>query len=125
MQARMRIAPIAATLVAVLLSCSDSDPGATNMCTGTLASVGEHCPATYDGTEANLPACPAPGDVGFPVADRTVWQCQDLIILQYGSGFAALVCSYDTTSHALVGAERGDDTPCDPQHFSVQAGRTN
>jgi hypothetical protein len=78
----------------------------------------------YDGSEANVPACPA-ASAGFPIQDRTVWQCQDLTVLQFWSGFAALVCYYDTTSHALVGAEIGDDTPCDDTGRGIEAGRIN
>jgi hypothetical protein len=122
----MRIQLIAAGLGLGLVACSGGAPGLVNTCNheGELATVGEHCPATYDGTEANVPMCPT-AFVGFPVYDRVVWQCQDLSVLQFWSGFGALVCYYDTVSRALVGAEIHGDTSCDGTLRGIEAGRIN
>jgi hypothetical protein len=122
----MKLGTILAFAVFVLGACSNSDGGGDGgplydgaACPTDLATVGQECPQTFDGAEANLPACTATGaDV-----QQTVWSCQDLIILQLRRGVVASVCYYDSTSHALVGAARegagvGD---CDP----TSVGRTN
>ena len=126
MRGDMRIHLIVASIaIAVAVAaCSDGDAGG-GMCTGDLATVGAYCPASYDGTEANLPMCP-PAEVGVPVIDRWVWQCQDMFILYFWSGLGGLACYYDMTSQALVGAERHTDVACkDLSHIGIEAGRTN
>jgi hypothetical protein len=132
----MRIAPIAVALGAVLVACSGNiadangrdangtDANHTCPQAGDLATVGEGCAATYNGSEANLPACPAPVDIRFPV-ERGVWRCQDLFIVWFGSALASQVCYYDASSYALVGAQ-SRDPGCDDQPIDgVEAGRTN
>lgn len=89
------------------------------ICPTDLATVGQGCPQTFDGTEANLPDC---ANMGATI-QQTVWFCQDLVILQISRGVVASVCYYDTNSRILVGAARegsgvGD---CDP----TTVGRTN
>src|SRR5262245_57704872 len=100
----MRIQLAVAVLAVSLAACSGGDQGKDNGCNheGELSTVGARCPAMYDGTEANLPACWTDG-VPFPVHDRSVWQCQDLHLLQFWWGLGELTCYYDTTSQALVG----------------------
>jgi hypothetical protein len=90
-------------------------------CVGDLATAGAGCPSMFDGTEANLPTCVA------WTPNRTVWQCQDLYVLQLGHGLGGSVCYYDTTSHALVGAEEHSDIGvyCNQTSLSIEAGRTN
>jgi hypothetical protein len=119
----MRIQLIVAPIAVAVAACSGGEAGG-GTCTGDLATVGEYCPASYDGTEASLPMCP-PVEVGFPVVDRSVWQCQDLSILYFWSGLGGLACYYDATSHALVGAEHHTDVHCAPPQLGIEAGRTN
>lgn len=95
-------------------------------CIGDLATVGAGCPAMFDGTEANLPACRGISDISARQR-QSVWHCQNLIILSDSDGFVVGICYYDATSHALVGAQRGTDTPgfCGQTSLLIEAGRTN
>jgi hypothetical protein len=126
----MRIPPIA---VVTMLLAACSGGGATDgnvgpgivvrgKCLGELATLGQECPATFDGTEASLPACTHPG-----FGNVSVWACQDLFILMQSDGYGGAVCYYDTTSHALVGAEWHSDIGvyCNQTSLSIEAGRTN
>lgn len=103
----------------------DSGQTLDGKCVGDLATIGEGCPPTFDGSEANLPAC----DTRFinEWAQQSVWHCQDLIIFQESNGFGGGVCYYDATSHALVGAEWGSDIGvyCGQTSLTIEAGRTN
>jgi hypothetical protein len=103
----------------------DGDGGVqdSGLCVGDLATVGQGCAPTFDGTEANLPACRRAGTF----AQQTVWHCQDLIILMDSSGYTASTCYYDAASHALVGAEEGSDVGvfCGQTSLMIRAGRTN
>ena len=90
-------------------------------CVGELASVGAACPATFDGTRANLPVCRT------SLEQQTVWQCQDLLMLLLSFGLSGDVCFYDAASHVLVGALQGTDidTYCNQTSLTIEAGRTN
>lgn len=125
MIAGMRIEGMLAVLAILVASCSSGSSLAPDggRCTGDLTTVGHACAATFDGTEAGLPACPA----GIGQRAQTAWRCQDLIILQYSYALDAQVCYYDATSHALVGAGHDTDTPayCGGSSATIEAGRTN
>jgi hypothetical protein len=111
----------AAVAAAVSLSSACSGDGNGDAaCRGELAEVGAGCPATFDGTEAALPACNPTTE-----ASQSVWSCQDLIQLVRSSGFDYRSCYYDASSHALVGAEGGTDvaTYCGGS-LTIEAGRT-
>jgi hypothetical protein len=122
----VRAALILAFVGVVFAGCSGGDvtPGG-DRCSGELATLGQQCPGSYEGTDVSLPMCPATDAIGFPAYDRTVWQCQDLVALQFAFALAGLVCYYDAVSHALVGAERYVDSPCDYPQQGIEAGRTN
>jgi hypothetical protein len=69
-------------------------------CTVPLESVAAACPATFDGTEAQLPPCTDPEESFF------AWQCSPLVALQIQRfGELNTVCFYD--SHLLVGVSFG------------------
>jgi len=114
----------------VLASCSEGalqpDGGGlgpdSGRCVGDFATLSATCPPTFDGSEADLPACDSRASL-----EQLVWRCQDLIALMASSGFAASICYYDATSHALVGAENGSDFPayCGQTSTAIEAGRTN
>ncbi len=55
-----------------------------------------------------------------------MWHCQDLIGFVESDGYVSRVCFYDATSHALVGAVQGTDTPtfCGQTTLTRAAGRT-
>jgi hypothetical protein len=88
-------------------------------CEGTLQEMGAGCQASFDGTLAGFPACPAVGGM-----TQEAWRCDDLLVLS-NSGYGGLSCYYDATSHALVGAYAWNDTPsfCGDS-FNKSAGRT-
>jgi hypothetical protein len=90
-------------------------------CVGDFAAVSQGCAPMFDGTAASLPAC------RFNSNRQTVWRCQDLILLLESDGFGGLSCTYDATSHALVGAERTTDYSayCGGTSPTIEAGRTN
>ncbi len=78
----------------------------------------------FDGTAANLPACRFhPSNTS---GRQQVWHCQDLIAFLESDGFVGRICYYDATSHALVGALQGTDTPtfCGQTTLTIAAGRT-
>jgi len=85
--------------VCVSASCSSND------CRGSLAEVGRGCPATFDGTEAELPACP------LPAGSQIVRNCDDGILITFSTGYVGQECFYDLATHALVGADIFSDTP--------------
>jgi hypothetical protein len=127
----MRLGLVTA-LGVVLASCSEGalqpDGGGlapdAGKCVGELATVGEWCPSTFDGTEASLPECRGFSRTG---AQQAVWHCQDLILLVDSYGLGGDICYYDATSHVLVGAEQVSDYPayCGQKSNSIEAGRTN
>jgi hypothetical protein len=108
-------------------ACSDgsglmpetSSPQDAAMCTGPLEEVSAGCPATYDGSKP--PACARGIDQGW------IERCNGLVTLVYYGPAFQLWCSYDDTSHALVGAaELGDsDTYCNTTSPDRRAGRVN
>lgn len=110
--------------IVVFASCSTSCSSGPGSCTGDLSEVGQDCPRTFDGTEANLPACR--NQMGG--LSDSVWSCQDLIALSLIEGFTGgIICYYDATSHELVGATWGSDISmyCDGSSLTLNAGRTN
>jgi hypothetical protein len=101
-------------LVVVLASLGAS---CNRDCRGSLREVGVACPATFDGTEAQLPSCPS-------VFSMSARQCGDLIELELGN-LSGTQCVYDARSHALVGAMIYTDINayCDGDSFTKVAGR--
>jgi len=94
----------------------------TEPCLGDLAELGQACLPSFDGTPAQLPPC----DTLLPVANSYwIYHCGDTISYELGSGFSSLVCSYDPSSHALVGVLEGSDTTvyCKSTSFTIQAGK--
>jgi hypothetical protein len=84
---------------------------------GPLQEVSAGCQATYDGTKA--PVCARGIQGGW------IQRCNGLVTLTYYLPAFQLWCSYDETSHALVGAaELGDsDTYCNGTSPDLWAGR--
>jgi hypothetical protein len=86
-------------------------------CRGDLASFSNLCVATFDGTEANLPMCPA------EAVSQQISRCGDLNVIRYAS-LGGFDCVYDSATHKLVGAESGTDVPTScPGGFTSIAGR--
>jgi hypothetical protein len=79
------------------------DGGGADRCSGSISDVGGRCPASFDGSAADLPACSG--------VDQTVRLCGDVIALGQGGGFTAVTCYYDTATHVLVGALELSDAP--------------
>ena len=133
----MRLRSIIAPVFSVLLAaCSEgtlvpdagaSDAGGSTQdagrCTGDVAIVGQRCPPMFDGSVANLPRCRNTTQA-WP---QVVWHCQDLILFSEPFGLENMVCYYDATSHALVGAEQRveDNTFCGGTTNTIEGGRTN
>jgi hypothetical protein len=92
--------------------------GCSSKCTGSLGEVGKICPATFDGNLDSL-SCQSPN------AFERVYDCGDLILISPGPNLGGTICSYDATSHALVGAEVYGDTNsfCGGDSFAQEAGR--
>ena len=88
-----------ALAIAALASCSE-----TKKCEGNLAEIAAGCPATFDGTLASFPACPA-----YRTTQST-WLCGGEIVLS-SSGYTGMSCYYDLNSHRLVGAYEWSDVP--------------
>jgi hypothetical protein len=89
---------------------------------GSLDEIGRGCPATFDGTEAQLPSGRCDGYVfGW------VFFCDDLIMLTHSPGQVNSACYYDSSSHQLVGASWSSDINefCDGKSFDISAGRVN
>jgi hypothetical protein len=84
-------------------------------CTGSLSDLGTRCPASFDGTAADLPACSYAGE------DQTVTLCGNVNALSQGGSFEAMTCYYDAATHVLVGARETSDAlgVCGP-HFYGQ-----
>jgi hypothetical protein len=101
------------------LACSPPSPppACSNDLELLVDAIG--CPASFDGSEAELPAC-RPSD-GYT---QTVWVC-DVIYLHTGVGTTEGDCYYDGGSHALVGARRYATTSafCDGGSLTESAGR--
>ena len=72
-------------------------------CRGELDEVGHGCPAMFDGTSENLPACKQLGI-------QQAWTCDDVIALSLGAGVFSVDCYYGASSHLLVGAMEVNDT---------------
>jgi len=102
-----------------LVLASAAAAGCSSKCEGSLDVVGASCKPTFDGTEADLPPCPASGTV--PSAQ----QCGDLFAVGH-SDYAGVTCYYDVSSHALVGARAFSDIPtmCGGDSYTQDAGRT-
>jgi hypothetical protein len=102
--------------------CSESFPppdGGGDECRGSLADVDHGCAATFDGTPAQLPACP------FPAGVQEVWICADETVLLYSSGYVGWKCYYDPVTHDLVGAIAFSDTNefCQGTSFNMLGGQ--
>jgi hypothetical protein len=67
-------------------------------CTGPYDEVTAGCPAAYDGTQANLPACESNSAC---VLAQTCGD--DLVGVEIANPFMGHECFYDATTHALVG----------------------
>lgn len=79
------------------------DDGGVDRCNGSISDVSGRCPASFDGSVADLPACPG--------LSQTVQLCGDVIALGQGGGFTSLTCYFDATTHVLVGALEVSDSP--------------
>jgi hypothetical protein len=98
--------------------CSGSS--SSSRCEGDLADVGNECPATFDGTPDQLPAC----SNGFAMT-FTVRACGDLIRLGISRFVLGSACYYDASTHTLVGAQAWRDIPefCGDTSLAIYAGR--
>lgn len=96
-------------------------------CLGDWARLSQDCLSTFDGTPAGLPPCDAlvPDAISYWIYACSNTITGDTISYDLGSGFSSLVCTYDASTHALVGVMEAGDTPgyCDGQSFTVQAGK--
>jgi len=91
---------------------------ASTKCEGDLDVVGAGCQASFDGTEAGLPACTASG------VAQSAQRCGDLFALSH-SDYAGITCYYDVSSHELVGArELADAAVLCGDSTTKDAGRT-
>jgi hypothetical protein len=88
-------------------------------CEGDLAQIRFGCPQTFDGTAAQIPACPA-----YAVT-YAVQLCGDLIRFRQIGLVGGSSCYYDASSHQLVGAAEGTDiaTYCGGTSAERSAGR--
>jgi hypothetical protein len=93
-----------AVLVLMTLNLGSCSSGNSNKCEGSLSEVGAGCPAMFDGTYGQLPACSA-------YARQYVFVCGQVISLVISGGYASGSCFYDSTSHKLVGAQLASDIP--------------
>jgi len=91
------------TFVLVLGAAGCSGGG--GRCEGDLAQISTGCPQTFDGTAAQIPACPA-----YEVT-YAVQLCGDLIRFRQIGLAGGRSCYYDASSHELVGAREGTDVP--------------
>jgi hypothetical protein len=121
----LRLRWLGLCLVAVQgLACSgeaglvpgDSSPEGSSaadasVCMGPFEEVSTGCAATYDGTHA--PPC-ARGITG-----GWIERCDGHVTLIYYLPAFQLWCSYDETSHALVGAAELTDVPDYCNHTSI------
>jgi hypothetical protein len=84
-------------------------------CTGSLSDVGTRCPASFDGTADDVPAC------AYAREDQTVTLCGNVNVLTQGGAFEAMTCYYDAATYVLVAARETSDElgPCGP-HFYGQ-----
>ena len=105
-------------LALAVLAASGAAGCSSERCQGDLADVGAGCPPTFDGTAAQLPACPT-----FPLT-YVARLCGDLISLEAMS-ISGGGCYYDASSHELVGAAGGTDirTFCGGTSYDIYAGR--
>ncbi len=74
-------------------------------CETDLVQLTAGCPRTFDGTAAQIPACPA-----YTVT-YAVQLCGDLIRFRQIGLAGGSSCYYDASSHQLVGAVVGTDVP--------------
>jgi hypothetical protein len=107
----------AAILVLGLTACSSERLPQPDVCTvGTLAEVGQGCPATFAGDLQTMP-CASSWE------NRRAFTCDGLDVVRKQGPSGELRCNYDAASHALVGAERSaSDNACRSGSW-VQAGR--
>jgi hypothetical protein len=79
--------------------------------------VGALCPQTFDGTLRNVDC---DRFLGF-----RVFMCGDAVLLLESGGSTASWCTYDPTSHALVGASVTTDAPifCNGQNTQEFSGK--
>ena len=87
------------TITASLGSCSQN-----GACEGSLSEIGAGCLATFDGTFEQLPAC-------TEYMSQFVLACGEFTDLVLSGGYTGVSCFYDSTSHALVGAQWVSDIP--------------
>src|SRR5262249_25760435 len=108
---RLGLVGLLGVLACFAASCSHD-------CRGSLKEVGAACPATFDGTEAQFPSCPA----AIEISAR---QCGDLIELELFGGLGGTQCAYDARTHALVGAIIYTDVNeyCSGDSFTKMAGQ--
>ena len=92
--------------------------GCSDKCSGDLAEIRDHCPASFDGTLADLPPCPSRPTL------QMAWRCGSLIGLS-SSALTGISCYYDVASHRLVGGVAWTDIPtyCGDS-YSKSYGRT-
>lgn len=75
-------------------------------CLGDLTQLGKGCLASFDGTAAELPPCNAL----LPIATNYwIYPCGDTISYELSSELSGRICSYDSSSHALVGVVEETD----------------
>ena len=93
-------------------------PGASD-CFGSLAVVGPRCPATFDGTAAQLPKCQ---DLPYV---QSVYYCPAAVVVAQSGGYVGDNCYYDPSSHVLVGADTFSDIPafCNDTSHTQSAGQ--
>jgi hypothetical protein len=87
-------------LIVILAALAASALAACSECTGSLKDVGRECPATFDGTIQSW-SCP-----DFQESIE-VYACGGLNVVI--PQIRAPTCTYDATSHALVGARLSSD----------------
>lgn len=76
------------------------------ICLGDLTQLRKGCLPTFDGTAAGLPPCNAL----LPIATNYwIYPCGDTISYELGSDLSGRICTYDSSSHALVGVVEETD----------------
>lgn len=118
--------PLLAFAASAVVACSADDDDRCTFgvdcppCEGTLAEAGATCPAMFDGTAQQLPACTA----GRP-ALYDAFVCGDSFELMTTIGFFNEKCFYDASSQQLVSATTLGDTLsyCEGTSFVISSGR--
>jgi hypothetical protein len=115
-----RVAAIASLWLGAT-ACSSSGPpiGGANSkpCTGAMSEVAQSCPATFSGDLESVTCVPR-----FMLG---TFSCEGLTTLILSGGFTGVWCVYDSTTHALVGAQLRTDYNgyCDGASFTETAGK--